>query len=400
MRWCVPVLLLMLNSLAPGAPPSFRSAGGPHLPAPIERGGAPSSSDCAEEPAPPRPPRLLRGHQAKIEALCFSPDGRLLASSSRDGTVRLWAVASGALLHAWKATTTRLAFSPDGARLAAAVGKSCVQTWDVASGRAAPPLRFPGAEIGSLCFRKGDGLLALADRRGNQVLLVDPRSGRVTRRLKGDPPTETRRGPDFSADAGIDAACFSADGRILATEHQDSSTDLAGVHFASWIRIWDTNTWRRIQKLDPEVGDRSHLDAMAVAPDHRRLFGITGNGTGASLLSTWDLGTGKTAQTGEFQGACDTLTFAAGGRLIVLGMQDDDAIHAYVVVLEAATGRELRAVATDQVSSASYYDDPSEAREAAGTVAVSPDGQTVATLSPGHAIGLWRMPELLAAPAR
>ena len=50
---------------------------------------------------PPRLARRLAGHRARVTAVCFSPDGRLIVSSSLDETIRLWQVATGECLQIW-----------------------------------------------------------------------------------------------------------------------------------------------------------------------------------------------------------------------------------------------------------------------------------------------------------
>ena len=46
-----------------------------------------------------RPLATLQGHTSGVRALALSGDGRLLASGSEDGTVKLWAAGSGACLR-------------------------------------------------------------------------------------------------------------------------------------------------------------------------------------------------------------------------------------------------------------------------------------------------------------
>src|SRR5437660_7014806 len=78
-------------------------------------------------------PRTLKGHQGSVMAVAFSPDGKLLASSSRDKTIKLWDVATGALkrtLTEHTADVYDVTFSPKGNWLASASADKTVRLWD------------------------------------------------------------------------------------------------------------------------------------------------------------------------------------------------------------------------------------------------------------------------------
>jgi WD40 repeat protein len=81
--------------------------------------------------------RTLTGHDGTIGRIGWSPDGRLLATPSKDGTVRIWDTDSGACLRIVRSQSESLyaaAFDPDG-RILAIGGRGGTSLWDVDSGK-------------------------------------------------------------------------------------------------------------------------------------------------------------------------------------------------------------------------------------------------------------------------
>ena len=90
------------------------------------------------------PMKTLQGHAGGVLGVAFSPDGALLATSSSDGTARIWLVATGtggAVLRGHNAPVRGVAFSPDGALLATASDDGTTRIWSVATGGARAILR-------------------------------------------------------------------------------------------------------------------------------------------------------------------------------------------------------------------------------------------------------------------
>jgi len=100
----------------------------------------------------------LTGHENEINSVSYSPDGQLLVSGSKDGTVRIWNTRTGeetmSPLRSGDGNVLSVAFAPNGFRIASGTSSGVVHVWEVSTGCAAlQPLRGHSAQIRSVTFR-------------------------------------------------------------------------------------------------------------------------------------------------------------------------------------------------------------------------------------------------------
>src|SRR5215472_7938314 len=81
-------------------------------------------------------PAVVTGYTGTVLSVAFSPDGKILATGSRDRTVRLWDVAThrqiGNPIAGHAGEIYSVAFSPDGTTVATGSEDHTVRLWDVA----------------------------------------------------------------------------------------------------------------------------------------------------------------------------------------------------------------------------------------------------------------------------
>jgi WD40 repeat protein/tRNA A-37 threonylcarbamoyl transferase component Bud32 len=110
--------------------------------------------------------RELAGHREVVDRVAMDATGTLVASTSWDGTLRLWDAVSGRELFRAAAEVRDLRFSGDGLWLAASVRQTKLGLWRVADGREHRALSFiEGPQVHALedCSVSPDGrMLAVA----------------------------------------------------------------------------------------------------------------------------------------------------------------------------------------------------------------------------------------------
>jgi WD40 repeat protein len=233
-----------------------------------------------------------------VTALCFSRDGRLLATGNRDGTMRVWDVASGARQTVMQRSDpprriVQLAFSPDSQTLAGG-SHWAVALWDVATGRERVPL--PGRP--PLTFSPDGKTLATARTNGPGVQLWDVDTGK-------------RRAVHWGESPSMDSLDLSQAPQVLAYS-RDWST-LATGEYARTIFLWDVARLKRQATL---AGHEEILNSLVFAPDGRTVATASNDRT----VKWWEVTTGRLRATFEgHTGAVYDVAFSPDGQRLASG---------------------------------------------------------------------------------
>ncbi len=134
-----------------------------------------------------KPNRLLQGHQDHITSLAFSPNSHLLATGSKDQTLRIWEVASGQEVHqclGHRHHVRCVAFSPDGQFVASGSWDSTVRLWHVPTGKEMKPAFEHPDYINAIAYSQ-DGHYLAAGSRNSRIYIWNLLTGQEHKCLEG-----------------------------------------------------------------------------------------------------------------------------------------------------------------------------------------------------------------------
>jgi RNA polymerase sigma factor (sigma-70 family) len=284
-------------------------------------------------------------------SIAFSPDGKTLASGANDNTARLWDVATGKLLWTTreKGAISSVVFSSDGKTLAAGCWDGRVRLLGAATGQCVRTFERHASRVMTVALSPDDKLLASGSWEDKRICLWDATTGKLLRELGNcaHEACESRFSPDGKtlATGGIDGPIHLWDvasgkevrrleGHPNFVEKliftRDGKT-LISASYDQTIRVWDVAKGKQARLLGSHLG---MVSGLALSPDEKT---VASSGYD-NLIRRWDLASGKEIRLAAgHEHSVHSVRFTHDGKTLVTGAKDGT-----VRVWDLATSKELR----------------------------------------------------------
>ena len=256
-------------------------------------------------------PLVLLGHNNAVSDVALSPDDRLIASSSYDGTVKVWDAETGKEVLNFSGHDEYVfcvAFSPNGHRIASGGYDRTVKVWHADTGEEILTYRSHIAHVMSLAYSP-DGMLIASASNDGAVRVWNSETGAEVVTPVGHEEEAT-------------SVAFSPDGTQIVSGSKDNT-----------VKLWSTATGMELRTLE---GHTDWVTGVAFSPDGHQIVSSSDDKT----VKVWNATTGEEefALLGH-QDVVKNAAFSPDGRTIVSSSSDgtvkiwntDDKVEAHTL---------------------------------------------------------------------
>jgi WD40 repeat protein len=283
----------------------------------------------------------LEGHRDEIWNLAVSPDGKTIASTSQDNTVKLWNLEGQLLATLEKHTlpVSGVSFSPNGKMIATTGEDKTINLWDL----------------------KGNLLRSLTGHSSNVIIVNFSLDGKqlVSTSLDGTVKFWSVNGTVLKTlnahRSGTWGARFSPDGKLLVTCGNDNT-----------VKLWNSSG----EFLKTFEGHQNNVRRAIFGPDGQVIASADRDG----VIKLWDLSGKEIATIQEHTDAVWGLSFSPDGQILVSASEDG------TVRFWNLDGKEVKTLR-------GFY-------PAIDALGFSPDGQTLVMGDRGGVVKLWNLNQL------
>jgi eukaryotic-like serine/threonine-protein kinase len=263
--------------------------------------------------------RTYHGHSDIVFAVAWSPDGKRIASGSRDSTVQVWIAATGVNVLTYYGhanTVVSVGWSPDGTRIASSGFDNTVQVWDANNGGNVLTYRGHSSSISAVTWSP-DGTRIASGSQDKTVRVWDTTSGTTLRIYRGHANI-------------VNTVAWSPDGKYIAS----AGGNLQGYGtIDNTVQVWDATSGENVYTYNGHFG---YVTTVAWSPNGTR---IASGSYPDKTVQVWDATTGEHVliYRNNHHGTYSVAWSPDGKYIASAGITTDNTIQ----VWNAATGKEV-----------------------------------------------------------